>query len=57
MIARLNAGKVHQATDKPGSVLDSHSSGRYITIALKQPTRMLGEQLQGILFGLAPNGV
>ena len=48
---------VHQATDKPGSVLDSHSSGHYITVALKRPTRILSEQRHRILFGLAPNGV
>jgi len=26
--------------DKPGSVVDNHSSGMYVTIHLKQPTRI-----------------
>ncbi len=30
--------------DKPGSVVDSHSSRRTVARALKQPTRRLGEQ-------------
>ena len=42
---------------KPGSVLDSHSSRHAVADMLKQPTRMLGEPRQRILFGLAPNGV
>ena len=36
---------------------DSHSSRRTIADALQQPTRTLGEQRRGVLFGLAPNGV
>jgi len=28
-----------ESADKPGSVVDSHSSRRYVTLALKQPTR------------------
>jgi hypothetical protein len=29
-----------ERADKPGSVLDSHSSGMYVTVHLKQPTRI-----------------
>jgi len=32
--------------DKPGSVVDSHSSRRTVTRTLKQPTRRLSEQRQ-----------
>src|SRR5690606_34213394 len=31
--------KVAEPADKPGSVLDSHSSGRSVTATLEQPTR------------------
>ena len=31
--------KVAEPADKPGSVLDSHSSRRNVTVTLKQPTR------------------
>ena len=31
--------KIYESTDKPGSVLDSHSSGTSVTACLKQPTR------------------
>jgi len=34
--------------DKPGSVVDSHSSRCTITRTLKQPTRRLSEQHQGL---------
>jgi len=34
--------------DKPGSVVDSHSSRRTVTRTLKQPTRRLGEQRQNL---------
>lgn len=37
--------------------LDSHSSSRNIAVAVKQPTRTLGEQRHRVLFGLATNGV
>ncbi len=38
---RANARKkVAEPADKPGSVVDSHSSRRYVTAALKQPTRI-----------------
>ena len=37
--------------------LDSHSSRPAVAGRLKQPTRMLGEQRHGILFGLAADGV
>ena len=50
-------GKAKSA-DKPGSVVDSHSSRAYVTAGLKQPTR---ERRKGPpyapLFGLAPSGV
>lgn len=36
---------------------DSHSSRPAVADRLKQPTRMLGEQRRGILFGLAADGV
>ncbi|QEO99096.1 hypothetical protein XOCgx_4109 [Xanthomonas oryzae pv. oryzicola] len=32
--------KAAEPADKPGSVVDSHSSRRYVTAALKQPTRI-----------------
>ena len=31
--------KLGESTDKPGSVVDSHSSGTNVTACLKQPTR------------------
>lgn len=38
---RANARtKVAEPAGKPGSVVDSHSSRRYVTAALKQPTRI-----------------
>ena len=37
-----NVGKIESA-DKPGSVLDNHSSRRNVTIMLKQPTRIQRE--------------
>jgi len=44
--------------DKPGSVMDSHSSRINITINLKRPTRRQCEpHLNAFLFGLAPSGV
>jgi len=33
-------GNESELADKPGSVLDSHSSGHYVTAGLKQPTRI-----------------
>ena len=35
----LRAEKVAEPADKPGSVVDSHSSRRIVTDTLKQPTR------------------
>jgi len=50
-----------ESTDKPGSVMDSHSSGLCVTAYLKQPTREPCGSQAGLhptpLFGLAPNGV
>ena len=58
MLAVFDGFKVHiRQAGKPGSVLDSHSSRHAVADMLKQPTRMLGEPRQRILFGLAPNGV
>ncbi len=34
-----------ESADKPGSVVDNHSSGRCVTAFLKQPTRIQSEQL------------
>ena len=31
--------KIGELTDKPGSVVDSHSSGTNVAVCLKQPTR------------------
>jgi len=46
-----------ELADKPGSVVDNHSSGIYVTVYLKQPTREpCGPHLVP-LFGLAPSGV
>ena len=44
-------------TDKPDSVVDNHSSRCIIANTFKQPTRILGEQPIGYLFGLATRGV
>uniref|UniRef100_Q0I3E8 Transposase n=1 Tax=Histophilus somni (strain 129Pt) TaxID=205914 RepID=Q0I3E8_HISS1 len=46
-----------ELVDKPGSVLDNHSSRRTFTHTLKQPTRTLSGQLIEFLFGLATSGV
>jgi len=47
-----------ELADKPGSVVGSHSSTRYVTAALKQPTRTLTRAApMRSLFGLAPGGV
>ena len=51
-----------ESADKPGSVWDSHSSGRHVTVQLKRPTREpCGPQpwryATALLFGLAPGGV
>lgn len=35
---------IGKLTDKPDSVVDSHSSRYTVTCVLKQPTRRLGEQ-------------
>lgn len=42
---------------KPGSVVDSHSSGMRVTTHLKQPTREPCGPHNVPLFGLAPSGV
>ena len=48
----------NESADKPGSVVDSHSSRASITTSLKRPTRTRhGPCLSGSLFGLAPSGV
>ena len=46
-----------ELADKPGSVVDSYSSGSFVTKRLKQPTRIQHGQHKGSLFGLAPGGV
>jgi len=43
--------------DKPGSVVDNHSSRPAIAHRLKQPTRLRCGSHHGDLFGLAPGGV
>ena len=44
-----------EPTDKPGSVVDSHSSGYTVTDDLKRPTRThRGQRGIAFLFGLAP---
>ncbi|CAN5298494.1 hypothetical protein BH10PSE19_BH10PSE19_09190 [soil metagenome] len=40
-MAKRNAKYKEESADKPGSVVDSHSSGMHVTIHLKQPTRTL----------------
>ena len=47
-----------KSADKPGSVVDNHSSRRIVTNALKQPTRThVRVTRYESLFGLAPGGV
>ena len=50
-----------ERADKPGSVVDSHSSGLHVTVRLKQPTRKRRgprpRRTAAFLFGLAPGGV
>ena len=46
-----------ELVDKPGSVVDNHSSRRIFTHTLKQPTRILNGPFIGFLFGLATSGV
>lgn len=51
-----------ETTDKPGSVVDNHSSGTDVTICLKQPTQEqygshMSVETNVPLFGLAPGGV
>ena len=36
---KINGNKKELA-DKPGSVVDNHSSGMYVTVHLKRPTRI-----------------
>ena len=52
-----------KSVDKPGSVVDNHSSGTNVTVCLKRPTRIphgpcvMILRSHGSLFGLAPSGV
>ncbi len=47
-----------ESADKPGSVVDSHSSGDSVAGDLKQPTReLIWADSNAPLFGLAPSGV
>jgi len=36
---KIKQEKKKESADKPGSVENSHSSGTYVTVCLKQPTR------------------
>ena len=38
--------KIFELADKPGSVLDNHSSRHYVTAMLKRPTRIQREARQ-----------
>ena len=49
--------KKRELVDKPGSVVDNHSSRRIFTHTLKQPTRILNGPVIGVLLGLATSGV
>ena len=46
-----------ESADKPGSVVDSHSSRPHVAARLKQPTRERRGPRHASLFGLAPGGV
>ena len=46
-----------ELVDKPGSVVDNHSSRRLFAQTLKQPTRIPCGPHVGSLFGLATSGV
>ncbi len=46
-----------ELADKPGSVVDSHSSGMCVATHLKRPTREPCGPHEVPLFGLAPGGV
>ena len=47
-----------ESADKPGFVVDNHSSRTCVTTDLQRPTRtQRGPRLKGSLFGLAPGGV
>ncbi len=43
-VKQLTVHKKNESADKPGSVVDNHSSGRCVTAFLKQPTRTQCEQ-------------
>jgi len=43
IIQEANKKKLKKSIDKPGSVVDNHSSRTNVTICLKQPTRILYE--------------
>ena len=49
--------KKRELTDKPGFVVDSHSSRPALTHRLQQPTRVQYGPYLEPLFGLAPGGV
>ena len=44
MYAYIEISKLCESADKPGSVVDNHSSWAYVTINLMQPTRTQCEQ-------------
>lgn len=47
-----------ESADKPGFVVDNHSSRTSVATGLQRPTRTRrGPRLNGSLFGLAPGGV
>ena len=49
--------KGSESVDKPGSVVDDHSSATNVTVRLKRPTRIRRGHGIGFLFGLAPSGL
>ena len=56
--AQRGGRKKRESAYKPGSVVNSHSSGMCVTTHLKQPTRKHARAaLNAFLFGLAPGGV
>ena len=67
--ARIRAGhrapgaQKRESADKPGFVVDNHSSGTHVAVRLKRPTRKHARaarcsfELPASLFGLAPSGV
>ena len=55
--APTRATREWESADKPGSVLDSHSSGMRVAAHLTRPTREPCGPHYAPLFGLAPGGV